>query len=230
MFTPFPLSFSLSSKGPHNPRVFPGCYWSDFANTTFLTIGRHLRHSGEMRKFSCCVEGSTDVRLCWTMNWALTTLESKEICATPWGKIRNDSQTVVSQPISEQLHGTQGLGIGWGTRSSRCAASQLLLITKVLKLVSDSLTTVIHQNRCAFLRGDRGAEPSTQFRVSESLASKCHPNRGQNWTWLRVLLKADWKNVLRESRITNFHIQSFLESSSLYHETGYRYLKQRWDK
>lgn len=230
MFTPFPLSLSLSSKGPQNPRVFPSCYWSDFANTTFLTIGRHLRHSGEMRKFSCCMEGSTDVRLCWTMNWALTTLEIKEMCATPWGKIRNDSQTVVSQPISEQLHCTQGLGIGWGTHSSRCAASQLLLITKVLKLVSESLVTVIHQTRCAFLRGERGAEPSIQFWVSGSLASECHPNRGPNWTWLHVLLKADWKNVLRESRITNFHIQSFLESGSLYHERGYRYLKQRWDK
>lgn len=130
MFTPFPFSISLSSKGPQNPSVFPSCYWSDFANATFLTIGRHRGHSGEMRTFSCCTEGSTDVRLCGTMRGPLTTLEIRESCATPWGKIRNNSPTVVSQHISEQLHCVQGLGTGWGTHSCQMCCESVVTNNK----------------------------------------------------------------------------------------------------
>ena len=64
----------------------------------------------------------------------------KGTCASARGKLRHDSQAVVSQHIPEQLHSSRGGLLG----GAPTAARQLLLMRPVLKRVSDSLTTVKH--------------------------------------------------------------------------------------
>lgn len=68
----------------------------------------------------------------------------KEMCAAPGGNRRPDSPAVVSQHIPEQLPCTKGPGAGWGAHSRGACCESVVTNAKVLKLLSDSLSTVIH--------------------------------------------------------------------------------------
>lgn len=78
------------------------------------------------------------------MSGTLRTLEMKEMCAAPGGNRWPDSLAVVSQHIPEQLPRTKDLGAGWGAHSRGVCCESVVTNEKVLKLLSDSLTTVIH--------------------------------------------------------------------------------------
>lgn len=127
---PFPFSLSLSSKAPKNPKeFFPIAPWVTLQVQLSSQLTEQINLGGN-EKFSCCMEGSTDVRLCWTMSCMLRTLEIEEICATTWGEISNDLRTVASQLSQSSCIAPRVRVLGGAPPAARCASSQLLLIKK----------------------------------------------------------------------------------------------------